>query len=320
MRSTSLLILIMLLFSTGLTAVSYRESLRNDYTVFHQAQESTLDFTLISANLHQSIDKLQIELGIYTSEAVEIFVVPDEANYQLLSRGRDTIVEFSDAFYSSFEKRIYIRNRGQINEDYGKILMHEYIHWYLDTIFERAPLWFHEGMATYYAGQMGYERYMEFIRARFWGKDTDIFRLGFSYPEDQADWQQYYLSSYFALQLMRDKRADEWKQFWNHTAFNWRKGIKTDYITTFGRAYHTTLWDFANDYSHYSKRLAYQYLIVGINSLIFALLPLILLLGYFIRRKRRASLPDLPIPVDEEMPEEDEVIVHYELIDEPKDE
>lgn len=306
MRSLQLIILILLIAATGLSAVSYRESQRSDYTIFYQAVGSNLDFSTISANLNLSIDKLQTELGIYSSEPVEIFVIPDAANYHLLSRGRETIVEFSDAFYSSREKRIYVRNRGQITDDYGKVLMHEYIHWYLDNVFQRAPLWFHEGMATYYAGQMGYDRYLEFIRARFWGKDTDLFRLGYSYPEDQSDWQQYYLSSYFALQLMKDKKTENWQQFWNLTAANWRKGKSTDFIPTFGRAYQTTLWDFANDYSRYSRRLAYQYIIIGINSLVLALLPITLLLGWFKRRKRRAALPDLPIPVDEELPPDPE--------------
>ncbi|HRY84335.1 MAG TPA: hypothetical protein P5533_06850 [Candidatus Cloacimonadota bacterium] len=306
MKHLQLIILVLITLCTGLSAVSYQENQRSEYTIFYTAQDSRLDFSAISAQLRVNIDQLQTGLGIYSSEPVEIFVIPDAANYHLLSRGRENIVEFSDAFYSSLEKRIYIRNRGQINEDYGKVLMHEYIHWYLDNIFERSPLWFHEGMATYYAGQMGYDRYLEFIRARFWGKDTDLFRLGYSYPEDQSDWQQYYLSAYFALQLMKDKKAENWQHFWTLTASNWRKGKSTDFIPTFGQAYQTTLWDFANDYSRYSRRLAWQYLIIGINSLLLALLPIILLWGWFKRRRLRAALPDLPIPVDEELPPDPE--------------
>lgn len=304
MRLSLLLILSLLIVSTGLAAVSYKPDLRSEYFIFYQAEGSRQDFSELASGLSASIDQVQTSLGIYSSEPVEIFVVPDEAHYHLLSRGKDTIVEFSDAFYSSWEKRIYIRNWGQINQDYAKVLLHEYLHWYLDSVFKRAPLWFHEGMATYYAGQMGYERYLEFIRARFWGKDTNLFRLGYSYPEDRADWQQYYLSSYFALQLMKDKRAQNWQQFWNLTAANWRRGKATDFIPAFGQAYQTTLWDFANDFSAYSRRLAWQYLIIGVNSLVLALLPLVLLLGWFKRSKLRAALPDLPIPEDEDLPPE----------------
>ncbi|HNX36890.1 MAG TPA: hypothetical protein PKI15_00900 [Candidatus Cloacimonadota bacterium] len=315
MRPFRLILLVLILLITSLSATVYKASLVNDYAVFYTSVNSSSDLNQLAAYFSDYVDKLQMELGIYTDGRVPIYVVPDKQTYHLLSRGKDEIVEFSDAFYSSTDKMIYIRSYDQITESYQKVLIHEYIHWYLDQILTDAPLWFHEGMATYYAGQMGYERYLEFMRNRFWGKDTDIFLQGYAYPEAQTDWSQYYLSSYFALQLMRDKKPEEWKEFWNLVSINWHRGYETNFVEAFNRAYLTTLWDFSNEYSRYSKRLAYQYLAVAVNALLLSLLPFVLLLAYYKRRKRRALLPDLPIPEDDPEPEDDEL---EDVDEEPK--
>ena len=69
----------------------------------------------------------------------------------------------------------------------------------------------------------------------------------------------------------------------------------------------TTLFDFNLQYQDYLKEKAWKYLFIGINSLIFSLLPFVLIIAYFRRRKRMKQLPDLPLPQDAELepPQED---------------
>lgn len=306
MFSRRLLILAMLLLVASLPAITFKASLMNDYAVFYSDSRTNQDLTQLASFFTDAVDKLQMELGIYTEGRVPIYVIPDANTYHLLSRGKEEIVEFSDAFYSTKDKVIYIRSRDQISELYQKVLVHEYIHWYLDQVLVDAPLWFHEGMATYYAGQMGYERYLEFIRARFWGIRTDIFLQAYSYPKAREEWSQYYLSSYFALQFMRDKKPEHWKIFWDKVSANWHRQEQTEFMDAFKSAYLTTLWDFSKDYDRYSKRLALQYIAVAVNSILIALLPFVLLIAHYRRRRRRNLLPDLPIPEDEEEPEHPE--------------
>lgn len=301
-----LLLIVMLLFAASMSGITFKASLMNDYAVFYTDSRTNQDLTQLATYFTASVDKLQMELGIYTEGRVPIYVIPDANTYHLLSLGKEEIVEFSDAFYSTKDKVIYIRSRDQISELYQKVLVHEYIHWYLDQVLADAPLWFHEGMATYYAGQMGYERYLEFIRARFWGIKTDIFLQAYSYPKAREEWSQYYLSSYFALQFMRDKKPQQWKLFWDEVSANWHKQEQTDFMDSFKSAYLTTLWDFSREYDRYSKKLAFQYIAVAINSVLIALLPFALLFAHHIRRKRRNQLPDLPIPEDDPEPTDEE--------------
>jgi hypothetical protein len=248
--------------------------------------------------LNSRVDELQMGTGVYLDSRADIYIVPDAASYLSLARGKGAIVEFSNAFYSSSERRIYIRSADQILQNYGGIILHEYVHWYLDEIFLRAPLWFHEGMATRAGNQLGLDRFYYYVRERFWGNKMDLFELAYNYPANQADWQMYYLSSYFALKYMMDKDPDAWREFWAIVAANYRDGRKTRFTQAFGQAYDSNLQTFNAEFAAASKRQAWIYLFVGINSFIFALLPILLILAAIRRRKRMQALPDGTDQVD----------------------
>jgi len=302
MRYPAICIALLVLLCLPLIAIKIDYPIRasSDIASVH-AIDSRRDYTLILDELHSRADALQRELGIYTTRSAQIYIIDDPDLYKGLSLGKNSIVEFSDAFYSSAEERIYIRSREQISGSYHQVIFHEYMHWLLDQLFESAPLWFHEGMATYYSGQLGYDRYLSFIRASFWGKSSDLFLLSFNYPKEQQDWDNYYLSSYFALKWMRDKNPESWKRFWDHTAGYWRRGYRTDFISAFRIVYGQSLWSFNQTFRAYTRSLATQYLVIAINSLILAMLPAVLIIAYRIRRKRRLALPDLPLDQDDDL-------------------
>ncbi len=250
--------------------------------------------------LDSRIDELQMNLGIYVDARAEIRIVKDHKSYQQLALGKNKIVEFSNAFYSSREQRIYIRSATEIAESYLQVLMHEYIHWYLEKIFNHTPLWFHEGLATGYSGQMGFERYLLFLRYSFFGRHSDLFRMSYSYPENRSEWELFYLSSSMAVTYMRQKREKEWNSFWTLVSEQYRSGNKADFTHSFNRAFHSDLFSFHHQFRKYIKSLKVQYLIFSINGLLAMLLPFVLIAAHFRKRRRIATLPDLPEPVDEQ--------------------
>jgi hypothetical protein len=258
------------------------------------------------ARVDNKIDDMQMELGIYVDRPASIYLVKDHASYQRLALGKAHIVEFSDAFYSGGEQKIYIRPQAEVVDNYIKVILHEYIHWYLETIFEHTPLWFHEGMATQYSGQMGFERYVYFLQQSFLGQHSDLFRMSYAYPAKKEDWQIFYLSSSMAVRFMRDRKPNEWKRFWDTVAANKRNGHRAVFSECFAFSYRTTMYDFHQQFATYTKSLRYQYLFWGFNSLLALLLPFVLIIGYSIRRKRMSRLPDLP-EVEEEPEEMDSI-------------
>jgi hypothetical protein len=249
----------------------------------------------IADMLEDRIGDFQMKLGIYPSAKVAIHIITSQTEYQKLSLGKTDIVEFSDAFYSSKDGRIYIRSGDQVEQNYLKILMHEYIHWYLEQLFRNTPLWFHEGMATYHSGQLGYERYLLYIQQSFLGKSANLFRTSYQYPANQDDWPHFYLSSAMALRFMEEKHPQAWQVFWNQVAANHHQEIKISFNQAFISSYGQSLYDFNQNYEKYSRRQGYLYLIVGLNSLIFLVLPFIMLLVARKRRQRMLKLPDLDL-------------------------
>ena len=296
----TLVVCLLALGWNGLGALQYDAVLSSDNIVIYSTRAVNPSLENIASLLDNRIGELQMELGLYPTAKVPVYIVSDKQAYKKLSDGRAGIVEFSDAFYSGYEGRIYIRSGDQINQNYLNVLLHEYIHWFLEQYFVSTPLWFHEGMATYFSGQMGYERYLVFLRESFRGKQGNLYRMSYNYPEQKTDWELFYLSSAMALQYMQKKEPESWKRFWDKVAAAQKAGGKIRFNDAFIMAYNTSLYDFTKAFEAYSRRQGYLYLFVAINGCIFLFLPVVML---FVARKRRrilGQMQDLDLPDEPE--------------------
>jgi len=285
------LFLVLLLFTISLYSTNPLQLKTNNLAIY-AAEPLSANLQNALRTLDNRIDELQMKLGIYVDDKAPIFLIQDHKSYQALALGKAKIVEFSDAFYSGAEQRIYIRPQGELSDGYQRTLLHEYIHWYLEKIFVGAPLWFHEGMATHFSGQMGFERYLFFLQQSFLGKSSDLYRLSSSYPQQREDWPLFYLSSSMAVRYMSTKKPEQWKLFWDIVSYHHRQNEQAVFSECFVRGYNSSMFDFHRQFEHYTKRLRFQYLFWGFNALLAGLLPIVLILGYHNRRKRMAEMPD----------------------------
>jgi len=290
------LILLLLMLVIWISAPSYTLISSSSYHELYSNRVESSWALELSKALDNGIGDLQMQFGIYPKAKVPIYIIHEERNYQQLSKSNAEIVEFSDAFYSSSQRAIFIRSKDQVLQNYLKILIHEYIHWYLEELFVGAPLWFHEGMATYFSNQLGYERFLMYLRESLINPQSDLFRMGYRYPDNRADWPRFYLSSAMAVRFMKENHHQEWQEFWNLLAYRYRQSHKPHFADIFVNSYHTSLWDFHKRFESHSKKLGYIYLFVVFNSLIFALLPFVMFAVVRKRRKRMRDLPDLPLP------------------------
>ncbi len=300
-----LLLLLLLAVPLILSADQYSSAFHTRHFHVHTADGKDHSLKGIFGALDDMVDAIHMDTGVYTDGGPEVYVVPNNASYNALSRGKSRIVEFSEAFYSSAEQRIYIRSEEQLDTNIKKVILHEYIHWYLDTVFELTPLWFHEGMAMLYANQLGFDSYLMYIRERFWGNNDDLYQMAYRYPEEQRDWQHYYLTSYFAIKYLMEDRESGWNDLWALASANHHAGGKTHFIRAFTTTFNTSLFAFNEDFSKHSYRLAWQYLIIAVNAFLFSLLPFVVLFIYYRRKKRQQMLPDLPEHVQSD-PEDSE--------------
>ncbi len=280
-----------------------------EYFVIHSADGSVPGGQAFVDRLEERIAQMQMGLGVYPEAKAEIRIVPDRASYQQLARGKGAIVEFSEAFYSPRERRIYVRSIDQVPENYSGLILHEYTHWFLDELLTEAPLWLHEGLATQQGGQLGLERYYHYVRERFWGNRMDLFKLAYNYPERREDWEMYYVSSYFAVRYMRENNPAAWQEFWQIVAADNQLGKRTRFSEAFGKAYGHNLRSFSQEFAAVSKRQAWIYLLTGFGSLLFALMPFLVILGRLRQKRKMKALPELELPPEEEdmEPEKDDL-------------
>lgn len=302
-----ILICCCLAWTTPAFSITYPLQLNTNNLSIYAEESVSPSMQKALQRLDKRIDDFQLSLGVYIDTPAPIYLVKNSTGYANLALGKAKIVEFSDAFYSGAEKRIYLRPLSDIRESYINIMLHEYIHWYLEKIFVQTPLWFHEGMAVGLSGQMGFERYVTFLQQSFWGKKVDLFRMSYAYPDKKEDWQIFYLSSSMAVRFMSENKQKQWQRFWELVAQKHRKGEQALFSECFAYAYRVNLYDFHTEFKSYVKHLRFQYLFWSINSVLAILLPFVLILASHYRKKRLNQLPDLPeVEFDPEDPEEEE--------------
>lgn len=299
------ILVLLFLYST----ILWGQYVKIDESPFHELyskKEGRVREYHYSKALAASIADFQVSLGVYPKDKVKIYVIYDEEDYRKLSYGKEEIITKSDAFYSAKDEAIYIKAMSLIEENYLNVLIHEYVHWYLDELLVQAPLWFHEGMATLYGRQLGYERYLLYLKESFLKKDADLFRMSYSYPKNSRDWTGFYLSSAMAIKYMQTKYPKAWQSFWEMVAKEHKQGNKANFNRIFAESYRLPMWDFHQKYKAYSQRQGYLYIAVGINTLLFAFLPFVLLIAAKKRKKKMLALPDIE-PEEERKVEDEEM-------------
>jgi hypothetical protein len=304
-RLRYVLLLFLLIGSASLSSVDWVKWRYGDIRVW-SASKDTAYANIIVKRLHQRINAFQMELGVYPISPLYIKILPNRMEYHLLTGGKGKIVESSEAFYSPHERVIYVRSPDQITlEKYDDVLMHEYIHWFLDETLENVPLWFHEGMAVYYSGQFGFQSYYNFSRYRFLGYRLSLNDMASGYPADKSYWEMFYLTSVFAIDNLRSKHNPEWQDFWNRAGFVYNRSVskiveKSDFIEIFNTAYRMSLFAFSMQYDKTLGRYGWQFPLVGINAIIFSLLPFVVVAAWLKGRRKLKRMPDATPDAEEE--------------------
>ncbi len=296
-RIRYILIIAILLGSTSLFSIDWVKWRYGDIRVW-AAPKDTAYANIIVKRLHQRINAFQMELGVYPISPLYIKILPNRMEYRMLTGGKGKIVESSEAFYSPGDRVIYVRSPDQLPlESYDTVLMHEYIHWFLDETLENVPLWFHEGMAAYYSGQFGFQSYYNFSRYRFWGFRLSLNDMTAHYPADRGYWEMFYLTSSFAIDNLQSRHNLQWQDFWDRIGFVYNRSanriiMKTDFIGVFNASFRMSLYTYSKQFDKTLGRFTWQFPLVGINAIIFSLLPFVLFAAWLKSRRKMKSMAD----------------------------
>ncbi len=254
----------------------------NDNSLIEVQTNSTKEKLIseIIFQLEQDIGNFQRSIGYYDNSKLKIAIARNKADYENWTKNTSEIIEFSLAFYDNQKQMIFIREPSSLRSlpRIRRILLHEYIHHFVNLHIADPPLWFNEGMAVYFSGDLGMDREFNFVKNYFLGNSRPLRLMKYSYPKNRIEWESFYAKSGLAVKYLFLNRKEAFYRFWD---FVNRSG---NFDSAFIKSFHITQDDFSALFEEYARNHSHAGIFIASSSVIWGLLPLILIIGV-VRKK-----------------------------------
>ncbi len=244
----------------------------------------------LAAQLHSDIIQFQKQIGSYDNKPVKIIMAESADEYRKWTQRSSAIIEFSQAFYNNQNKLIYLRDPGELRTllRIRKILLHEYIHHFINNHIKDPPLWFHEGMAIYFSHDMSINREFNFAKNYILGNSVPLELMKYSYPKNRIEWESFYAKSGLAIKYLFTQRKNSFYQFWDEVK---KEG---NFNSAFIKSFYFTPKDFSALFEEYAKSHFRAEIFMASSSLIWGFMPLILIIAV-IRKKIKTKKKELEV-------------------------
>ncbi|HNW99735.1 MAG TPA: hypothetical protein PLE74_00810 [Candidatus Cloacimonadota bacterium] len=287
MKSRLLLsLLLVILFCTSIHAVQFQEVKGTNLNFFCENRDAKYAQFLLK-RVDERISNFQEDVGFYPDKALTIVIAPDKKFYDQIAQELGPIGEQSQALFTSGHNVVYIRSPrdGTAFQGIEDTILHEYIHYFVSMSYRDAPLWFHEGMAVYFSGQYNWEMGYTLAKTYMMGSEMPLAEMT-RYPENRLEWSAFYAKSAMAVRYLSMQHKDQFSRFWHYSE-------KThSFQTAFYQAFYQTFNGFCAEADDAIKREMIGYMILVISGLIWGLLPIVLIFGYFRKRPHKTSEDD----------------------------
>jgi len=239
------------------------------------------------------IRNFQRSVGSYLDSKINIKIAADKEEYNKWTKGNGKVIEFSQAFYNRKTDTIFLRHPSELKSltALKRILLHEYIHHFVGKFWLNPPLWFNEGMAVYFTGDLSFEREMNFAKNYVLGNSRSLEMMKYHYPRNQIEWESFYAKSGLAVKYLYQKKQ-EFYRLWDNSRPN------GEFENAFRKSFLMTTRDFSIIFEEYAKTHFRAELLLASTGMIWSILPLILIAGV-IRKKIRNKM-QLKVWTDEE--------------------
>ncbi|MCD4827966.1 MAG: hypothetical protein K8R90_00865 [Candidatus Cloacimonetes bacterium] len=249
---------------------------RTDNLLVEAAADDSLLAVAIGQNLQPLIDDFQKRIGLYTSFPLRIVVAANHTEYQRLVRDSGGVLEFSQAHYNRRSRTVYVRHPGDLRQvrQLGTILLHEYIHAYVDHYWRDAPLWFHEGMAVYFSEGVSLERSARYAFDTMLGNRLILPNMN-SYPQQAVSWELFYTKSALAVHFFYTQHRQEFFILWDEAPRNGGR-----FNNALALAMGVTTEGFSRELESWLKKKVGWEMILASSSFLWSVFPLLLLVGW----------------------------------------
>ena len=275
-------VLALLLCGLPLYSVDYENldvfSVRN-IDIYHHQRDNKIVQQLVDY-IHQDIDEFQRAIGFYPDIETKIVVAPDKEFYRNLVSDYAGVIEFSEAFYSGKDGKIYIRNLRDLSQlnRLRTTVLHEYIHHFIDSFYESVPLWFHEGMAVFFSGDLGFDRELTFAKDFLLGNTQPLSEMVNNYPSSRVRWGAFYTKSALAMKYLYSRHTEEFYRFWDLAEET------SNFERAFITAFNMTPKMFSHHFDeHIDKRFKTE-ILLSFTGILWSMFPLFLIIAW-LRKK-----------------------------------
>ena len=264
------------------------------------------DIEIIQKVLWQFDDDIrnfQRSVGSYLDSKINIKIAADKEEYNTWTKGNGKVIEFSQAFYNRKTNTIFLRHPSELKSltALKRILLHEYIHHFVGKFWRNPPLWFNEGMAVYFTGDLGFEREMNFARNYVLGNSRSLEMMKYHYPRNQIEWESFYAKSGLAVKYLYQKKQ-EFYRLWDNSIPD------GEFENAFRKSFLMTTRDFSIIFEEYARTHFRAELLLASTGMIWSILPLVLIAGVI--RKKIQNRKQLKVwKGEEELIDPDSVIL-----------
>ncbi len=236
----------------------------------------------IKEKFSDNMDKFQRRMKQFPDIHIFIRIAPTNKYFEDWTKKRNKIAEFSDGFTDMRTKEIFLKNpaKYQSIERLHQVIMHEYIHLFINHYFYDAPLWFHEGMAVYLSEGISYERYYNFMKFYAFKQQNLIKATPYNYPDNLNLLEPYYFQSAQAVKTLITDQPKNFEEFWD------KGNGKNKFDDAFLLTFQTLPSSFLNNFDNSIHKLFYNGIVFIILTSIWSFLPIILILAV-IRKHRK---------------------------------
>ena len=273
-----LLLLIVLLNFTTLFGV--KELLNYDRLTLYYDKADLPLAEMIGEQLPLIIDNFQQTIGVYPEFKAKIYLSHDREDFQSRVDLFGGITEFSNAFYSKRDNYIYIKSYFEIGDrdTFLRILLHEYIHAFIDYHFKDAPLWFHEGMAIYFAQQYSTQMTVNLGMDYLAGNVKELAQMEDYYPMQSHNLSSFYAKSALAVKMLHQKDSG---------AFSTLFVSVKRFDSAFFRSYKKSKTKFYSEFEKKFKAKMYFSVVYALFTFVWILLPILMFFGWIKQSRKR---------------------------------
>ncbi len=276
----SISFILFFLFSCSITTLysynNYENYIR--VRVYHEKDERFI--SEIKTNLAKSIVEFQMKIKSFPDIETIINIAPDEETFNNWLKSKRIVFENTQAFCDLEKSEIFVRNPKYLGDKRKliQVLLHEYIHLFINYHWTDAPLWFHEGMAVYFSEGLNFNYVFNFMSTYAFHQNYLLKKYAYKYPENKADLIPFYFQSAFLIKKTLDESPNKLYNLFDHSGFNQR--FSSSFLTAFNKTQEEFLFDFEKKII----RFFYFNLYFGFLSSLWIALPIVLIIAR-IRKK-----------------------------------